>query len=100
MLVTIGLLAMAGSTALALRTSVDTQRRREAVHRIESRFASLNAAGCNLARSGADADVARVLTERWTVAPSGAAFARVTDSVVWMGARGISSLAITSAIAC
>lgn len=99
-LVSVGLLAMAGSTALALRTTLDAQRRRAAVHRIDTRFAQLAAAGCDHASSGADSDVTRRISERWTVGAPATAFTTVTDSVSWMTAQGTRSLAITSAITC
>jgi prepilin-type N-terminal cleavage/methylation domain-containing protein len=99
-LVTVGLLAMAGSTTLALRTALDAQRRREATHRIESRFAGLAAAGCSRAASGIESDPARQLSEGWTVHAPAGAFATITDSVSWLSASGRRSMVLTSAIPC
>jgi len=100
MLVAIGLLGIAGSSALALRTTLDAARRREATQRAASRFALLSAAGCAVARSGTASDTQRRVTERWTVAAAGPHFATVTDSVSWMSARGPQSFSLRSAIAC
>ena len=100
MLVTVGLLAMAGSTALALRTSSDALRRRQASQRIASRMAQLSATGCALARAGAIVDPQLNGIERWTVAPTANGFAEVTDSVDWLTPNGRRTLAIVSAIPC
>ena len=100
MLVSIGLLAVAGSTTLALRTTLDAARRRDAAQRIASRFAQLAGAGCALATAGAAADTSHALSEQWYVAPRVNGLAMVTDSVRWMSARGPISFALTSAITC
>ena len=99
MLVTIGLLGIAGSTALTLRTTLDSMRRREATERAATRFALIAAGGCAAARSGFASDQ-RQLSERWTVAAAGNHFALVSDSILWMSARGPRSLAIRTAIQC
>ncbi|MEO8335300.1 MAG: prepilin-type N-terminal cleavage/methylation domain-containing protein [bacterium] len=99
-LVTIGLLGMAGSTALALRTAHDASQRRTATHRIVSRHSQLAAAGCTAARSGTSADPSRDLTENWYVSVQPNGFALVTDSVRWMSARGPRSFVLTSAFQC
>ena len=99
-LVAVAMLAMAGSTSLALRTTLDAQRRRDAAHLIESRLSRLAAAGCPAAMSGEDADPSRHLRERWTIAGQAGPFATVTDSISWLSARGPVGLAVTSAIPC
>ena len=99
-LVTIGLLGIAGSTALALRTAHDATQRRVSMQRIVSRHSQLAASGCAGARSGTATDSARSLSEAWIVAIQPVGFALVTDSVRWMGARGPHSFVLTSAFPC
>ena len=99
-LVTVGLLAIVGSTTLALRTTLDAAHRREAAQRAASRFSILAATGCAHATSGTNVDPARHLAEQWTVTAASAAFATVTDSIEWMSANGLTSYSLTSAIAC
>lgn len=100
MLVSIGLLGMAGSTALALRTAHDSAQRRRSTHRIVSRHSQLASAGCSSARSGVATDTAHALTEHWSVSVQPNGFALMTDSVRWMGARGPHSFVLTSAFQC
>ncbi|MDB4888885.1 MAG: hypothetical protein JWL61_740 [Gemmatimonadetes bacterium] len=100
MLVSIGLLGMAGSTTLALRTAHDATQRRASMHRIVSRHSQLAASGCAGARSGTAIDSARDVTEAWYVTVQSNGFALVTDSVRWMGARGPHSFVLTTAFPC
>ena len=100
MLVAIGLLGIAGSSALALRTTLDAAHRREAAQRVASRFALLAATGCSAAASGTAADSARHLTEQWVVSTRANGFVMVADSVRWMSARGPLSFVLSSAITC
>lgn len=100
MLLSVGLLAIAGSTTLALRSTLDASRTREATQRISSRLARLAAAGCASARSGFDVAAGGTLHEQWSVAAPAAGFSLVTDSVSWMSARGPRSFVVTSAIPC
>ena len=99
MIVTIGLLGIAGSTALALRSTLDATRRRDAAERAQSRLAQLAAAGCGRASAGRATDAARQLTEQWSVSSTGQ-FQQVTDSITWLGASGNVTFALTSAIPC
>ena len=100
MLVTIGLLAIAGSTSLALRTTLDAARRHAAAQRAVSRVAQLAAAGCDRAAGGADADAVRQVSERWTIVARANGFAIISDSVMWTSARGARSFSLTSAFTC
>ncbi|MEO8620419.1 MAG: hypothetical protein ABI625_05085 [bacterium] len=100
MIVSIGLLGIAGSTALALRSTLDAAHRRDAAQRATSRVAQLASAGCDLASSGSNTDGARQITERWIVASRANGFAIVTDSVSWTSARGARTFSLTSAITC
>jgi len=100
MIVSIGLLGMAGSTALALRTAHDSAQRRSSTHRLVSRHSQLTAAGCSAATSGTATDSATSMTEVWYVAVQSSGFAVITDSIRWMTARGPRSFALTSAFPC
>ena len=100
MLVSIGLLGIAGSTALALRTTLDAAHRRAAAQRVASRFALLEAVGCSNARAGSAADSLHDLTEQWTVVTRTNGFTIITDSVQWMSARGPRSFSLASAFTC
>ncbi|MEP6729326.1 MAG: prepilin-type N-terminal cleavage/methylation domain-containing protein [bacterium] len=100
MLVSIGMLGIAGSTALALRTSLDSAHRRDAAQRVESRLSLLIAAGCSYATSGSLIDPTRDLTEQWTVRSRVNGLAIISDSVYWMSARGPKSFVLASAITC
>ena len=99
MIVTIGLLGIAGASTLALRATLEAARRRDAVERAQLRMAQLGASGCARAAGGSVTDVARRVTEQWTVRANGA-FQQVTDSVTWEGASGSGSFSLTSAIPC
>jgi Tfp pilus assembly protein PilV len=85
MLVSVGLLGMAGTSALALRTATTAARERSAIRRAESRLAILAAAGCERASSGAlQIPGGR---EQWSVAPPRAGIAFVEASADWLGSR-------------
>lgn len=100
MLVAIGMLGMAGTAALALRSATENAGRRAAAHRTATRLSMLEALGCARAASGAVVDSTTHATERWTVAPAAAGFATVTDTLSWMTSRGQRSLGIESAFEC
>jgi len=99
-LVSVGLMGIAGSTALALRTTLESTRRRHAAQRVESRFAQLSAAGCAHAVGGNDSDTPQQLSEQWAVAARVNGFATISDTVTWMTASGTKSFSMSSAIAC
>ena len=99
MIVTIGLLGIAGGTTIALRTTVDAARRRDAAAQAQSRLALLAAAGCARASGGSSADAARQVTEQWSVRAIGA-FQVATDSITWIGASGNGAFALTTTIPC
>jgi Tfp pilus assembly protein PilV len=96
----IGLLGIAGSSALALRSSLATTRQHRAEQQAVSRLAQLTAAGCALAKSGAATDTLRQLHEAWIVSPAIGGSAIVTDSVSWLEERGRKSLTLFSTIQC
>lgn len=69
LVVTVGLLGVAGASAMALRTSGAALRERAAVTRARSRLAQLAAAGCAAAADG-EVRVGGVIVERWSVGPA------------------------------
>ena len=99
MLVTIALLGMAGSTALALRQVTDAAVRRAATDRAVSRMAVLASQGCVRASSGAISDSTRGVRERWVVSGS-PGFARVSDTITWTSPRGPRTWTLDSAFPC
>lgn len=99
MIVSIGLLGIAGASTLALRTTLDAARRRDGAERAQARLALLAAGGCARATSGRATDSTRRIAEQWTVRVSNN-FQQVTDSVTWVGASGNASFALTSALPC
>jgi prepilin-type N-terminal cleavage/methylation domain-containing protein len=99
MIVTVGLLGIAGSTTLALRTTLDATRRRDAIERAQSRLAQVAAAGCSQAESGTATDPARQVTERWSVRPAGP-FQHVTDSITWVRPGGSGNFTLSTAFLC
>jgi Tfp pilus assembly protein PilV len=100
MLVSIGLLGIAGSSALALRSTLDAAHHRHATSLATSRLAQLSATGCTLAANGSATDAPLQIAEQWTVASRSNGFAIITDSIHWMSAQGPRTLAVTSAIIC
>jgi Tfp pilus assembly protein PilV len=83
MLVSVGLLGMAGTSALLLRTATTAARERSATRRAMSRLAALAAGGCARASSGALEEPG--VRERWRVAPPRAGIALVEASIDWQG---------------
>lgn len=65
-IVTVGLLGVAGTSATALRASAAALRERQAVTRAATRLALLGAAGCTIATDG-ELRYGVGLVERWTV---------------------------------
>lgn len=100
MVVSVGLLAMAGSTTLMLRTTLDVTRRRAAVQQAASRVAQLTAEGCDRASSGSLTSADRQRTERWVIGSRVNGFVVVVDTVRFVGVRGVRSFSLASAIAC
>ena len=98
--VSVGLLAIAGSTALALRTSLDTARRHAAAEQAASRVARLTAGGCDRAAGGRAESADGQLTEQWMVGARTNGFIVVSDTVRWTSGRGARSFSLASAIAC
>lgn len=100
MLVAVGMLGMAGTAAVALRSATESAGRRAAAHRTATRLSLLEAQGCAKAASGAAVDSLAQVTEHWTVASPAAGFVAVTDTLTWMSSRGKRTLGIESAFPC
>lgn len=98
MLVSIGMLGIAGSMAVALRTTNDVTARRNALRDAARRAALIQSSGCPTA-PGTSVNTRTQVRERWTASLSGG-FAIVTDSLDWPGMRGRSAMAIVSAVPC
>jgi Tfp pilus assembly protein PilV len=99
-LLSVGLLGIAGNGAIAMRTSSAAARERRAVQRAADRIALLRSGGCATARSGTRVDSVAALSERWSVgAPSGGA-ALVDAEVRWNGPSGARVILLRSGILC
>ena len=98
MLVSVGLMGIAGTSALSFRTVVDATRERRATQRVTLRLARLAAGGCAHPSSGELREPD--LIERWTVV-TGGGIALVDAGVDWQG-RGSQrhSLVLRSAFLC
>ena len=97
-LVAVGLLAIAGASALALRAASLVSRERLAVRQADRRLARLTAAGCTSASAGTDS-VGGML-ERWTIADSLGGVASVEASVEWQAGARLRVLTLRSALVC
>lgn len=104
MLVTVGLLGIAGSSTLTVRVVGDATRERAAARRAADRLAQLQSAGCVTAASGTAGDVTGnspgMLRERWIVINDGMGRTELVDSVRWNTARGERTFTLTSALLC
>lgn len=99
-LVTVGLLGIAGASALSLRTLAAHSAMVHATRATAIRMAALEAAGCEAARSGDVYDVGTGQAERWHVSRVGSRVVLVDDTVFWTGRGRPRRLAISDAILC
>lgn len=100
MLVSVGLLGIAGSSALALRSARGAAQEERAARRASTRLARLGAAGCERATSGSLNDPGGVPVERWSVGPPRNGTVRLQATVLWTTSRGRRALTIESALLC
>ncbi len=100
MLVSVGLLGMAGSSVLALRTAHGAAAEQRAVQRASARLALLAAEGCTRASSGSLNDPAGEVREVWRVGAVHHGVATLEATVVWLSARGRRTLTMESALLC
>jgi Tfp pilus assembly protein PilV len=99
-IVSVGLLAMAGTSTLSLRAAAAAARDRRALRHLDLRLAALTAAGCERAAGGAAADSRDSVHERWTVAPPLLGAALVDATVEWREGARMRSIVRRSAILC
>lgn len=99
-IVSVGLLGMAGTSALALRTASFAARERHALGRLQLRLAALAAAGCGSASSGSADDASRGVREQWTVGSQLRGAALVSASIEWRDGAATRALTARSAIVC
>jgi Tfp pilus assembly protein PilV len=95
-----GLLAIAGSGALALRAAAAATRERRAVQRGADRIAILRAGGCTAARSGAATDSTARISERWTAGAAANGVVLVDEEVRWLAPGGWRTVLLRGAILC
>lgn len=100
LVVSVGLLAMAGTSTLALRSASFAARERRALGRLQLRLATLAATGCEGASSGTGAESGDGVREQWTVAPPQGGAALVDASVEWRDGTGTRAMTGRSAILC
>lgn len=98
-IVSVGLLGMAGTATLSLRTSAAASRERRALGRLRLRLATLAASGCGAA-SGSAADPGDAVQEQWTVGLARGGVALVDASVQWPEGAGVRTLTARSALLC
>ena len=100
LIVSVGLLAMTGSSALTIRVAGAAARERRAAERAASRVAMLAATGCLPARDGSFDDLVAPLQETWTVGAASAGMAEVSVQVTWPATGGLKTLTLASALLC
>lgn len=99
-LISVGLLGMAGTAALSLRTAAAARREREALRRLDLRAAALAAGGCSRAQGGTIFEPRDSLRERWTVATPAAGAALFDARVEWREGARMRSILHRGAILC
>ena len=99
-IVSVGVLAMAGTSSLSLRTAATATRERLAVRRVNHRLAVLAASGCARAESGVSDGAGDGMRERWTVGPPTAGVALLEASTEWRESNGPRAVVLRSAILC
>jgi len=98
-IVTVGLLGVAGASASALRASNAALRERGALARARSRLALLDAAGCTAAADGRQS-LSAGLEDRWSVAPATNGVRLVEVRTEWDDVGHRKSVLLRSALLC
>lgn len=98
LVLSVGLLGMAGTSTLALRTASSASSERRALGRLQLRLATLTAAGCESASSGSAATDG--VREAWTIAAPERGAALVSVSVEWRDGAHARAMTVRSAILC
>ena len=102
-LVTVGLLGVAGNGAVAIRVAGAAARERRATQRAADRLAVLTSQGCAAARSGTFADASAAsgaVVERWTVSGAVNGVVLVDAESRWAAPEGARSVVLRGAILC
>lgn len=97
--VAVGLLGVAGSSAIALRAASAAVREQAAVSRARTRLALIESTGCASAASG-ELHVAAGLTDQWTVGPLANGVRLVDVSADWDDVGRRRTLTLRSALLC
>ncbi len=96
----VGLLGMAGSSALLFRTATSAAREERAVRRLQLRLASLVATGCGRAISGTREAAGDGVIERWTVEATAHGAALIEASAQWRDGARVRRFVLRSALLC
>lgn len=100
MLLTLGVLGLAGSSAITLRGAASAAREREAAQRALTRLAILASSGCGGVASGTALDPSFGWRERWTVARPAPGVLLMSARVEWPARPSLGSLELESALLC
>jgi len=100
MVLTVGLLGVAGASARSIKVGVAAVRERRATQRAADRVATLASQGCSRARSGSLVDSVAGMTERWTLTMPGAGVALIDADVQWAASGRTRSITLRSAMLC
>jgi prepilin-type N-terminal cleavage/methylation domain-containing protein len=98
-IVTVGMLGVAGASAVALRASSAAIRERSAVTRARTRLALLEAQGCASA-AGGELQLAAGVVDRWTVGPPTSGVRLVEMRAEWDDTRGRRYVLLQGALLC
>lgn len=97
-LVAVGILGIAGASALALRTATASALEHRAQRRAELRIAELSARGCAGASAGSDSSAA--IADRWSLTTVANGGALLDETVSWPAAGGTRRLTFRTALTC
>lgn len=98
--VSVGLLGIAGASALSLRSATAAGLERRAVRRLAVRHATLSAGGCTRAAAGVHEDSGGGVRERWTVSAPMGGVALIDVTARWRDGARPRALALRGAILC
>ncbi|MEO6436928.1 MAG: prepilin-type N-terminal cleavage/methylation domain-containing protein [Tepidisphaeraceae bacterium] len=98
LMLTIGLLGLAGVGAVVLKQMKGGTYQTIAASIAQSRFEQLEGDACTTIASGSA--TVRGMSETWTVTPLGVRAKTVRDTVTFAGTRGIKKVGIHTVIAC
>ena len=99
-IVSVGLLGMAGTSALSMRSAAAASRELGALRRLEQRLATLASAGCDLATSGVDLRSGDVPSVSWTVHERIRGVRLLEADARWHAGGGPRVLVLRSALLC